>query len=70
MICENKSTSSDNLYETIKSLLWEARAKSNFSTNFYTVQAYWNLGRMIVLEQKVTRMLALPLVVVLCISYF
>ena len=43
LICKNKSLSSGNLYETIKSLLWEARAKPNFSTNFYTVQAYWNL---------------------------
>jgi hypothetical protein len=42
----------DNFYNGVKEILEEARNKAYSSINFYMVQAYWNIGRMIVEEQK------------------
>lgn len=45
-------TSTELLYENIKVTLEEARAKTYSSINFYMVLAYWDIGRLIVDEQK------------------
>ena len=37
----------DRLYEEIKLTLVEAREKAYASVNFYMVEAYWNIGRLI-----------------------
>ncbi|MBU3191319.1 DUF1016 family protein [Clostridium bowmanii] len=43
---------SNNFYENIKNTLNEARKKTYSSINFYMVEAYWNIGKLIVEEQK------------------
>ena len=40
------------VYENIKNTLNEARKKAYASINFHMVEAYWNIGRLIVEEQK------------------
>ncbi|QAA31313.1 PDDEXK nuclease domain-containing protein [Clostridium manihotivorum] len=49
----NKEIELNNgFYENIKATLDEARKKAYASINFYMVEAYWNIGRLIVEEQK------------------
>jgi len=51
MSSKNKDLINVNFYESIKNVLETARAKAYSSVNFYMVQAYWNIGKMIVEEQ-------------------
>ncbi|MBB6625093.1 DUF1016 domain-containing protein [Clostridium gasigenes] len=44
--------STESLYQNIKVTLEDARAKAYSSINFYMVLAYWDIGRLIVNEQK------------------
>ncbi|MGL4450143.1 MAG: PDDEXK nuclease domain-containing protein [Sarcina sp.] len=39
------------IYQNIKDTLSEARSKAYSTVNFYMVEAYWNIGRLIVEEQ-------------------
>lgn len=48
----NDDSSTNLLYESIKNTLEEARAKAYSSINFYMVEAYWNIGRLIFSEQN------------------
>lgn len=52
MSSDNKELINSGLYQNVKNILEEARAKAYSSVNFYMVQAYWNIGKMIVDEQK------------------
>ncbi|MCA1073435.1 PDDEXK nuclease domain-containing protein [Clostridium bowmanii] len=52
MASENHIKLSNNFYENIKNTLNEARKKTYSSINFYMVEAYWNIGKLIVEEQK------------------
>lgn len=36
-----------SIYENIKSILNQARSKTYSAVNFFMVEAYWNIGRMI-----------------------
>ncbi len=47
--CENSNFG--KVYENIKNTLNAARAKAYSFVNFYMVQAYWNIGRLIVEAQ-------------------
>lgn len=42
----------DSLYSGIKSVLDEARGSSFRAVNFFMVEAYWNIGRLIVEEEQ------------------
>lgn len=42
----------NEIYINIKDTLNEARSKAYSTVNFYMVEAYWNIGRLIVEEQK------------------
>ena len=42
----------ESTYQTIKEVLEQARAQSNRAVNFAMVQAYWNIGRIIVEEEQ------------------
>lgn len=48
----NDDSFTNSLYENIKSTLEDARSKAYSSINFYMVEAYWNIGRLIVSEQN------------------
>lgn len=41
-----------NLYENIKTILDEAKSRVSKVVNFAIVDAYWNIGRMIVEEEQ------------------
>lgn len=41
----------EKVYESIKNTLNEARSKAYSSVNFYMVQAYWNIGKLILEAQ-------------------
>lgn len=41
----------ENFYNQILQVLTEARSKVYYSVNFMMVEAYWNIGKMIVAEQ-------------------
>lgn len=41
-----------NLYEEIKTILTDARQRSFRAVNFLMVEAYWNIGRLIVEEEQ------------------
>ncbi|WP_171011290.1 DUF1016 N-terminal domain-containing protein [Haloimpatiens lingqiaonensis] len=43
----NNKLLTDIIYENIKNTLDEARAKAYSSVNFYMVQAYWTIGKII-----------------------
>ncbi|MCT4594298.1 MAG: hypothetical protein N4A57_08530 [Anaeromicrobium sp.] len=45
------SFKNDNLYDNIKTTLSRAREKVSKAVNFAIVDAYWNIGRMIVEEE-------------------
>lgn len=40
----------NSIYENIKNIIGEARKKTYASVNFYMVEAYWNIGKLIVEE--------------------
>ena len=40
------------IYKQIKGILEEARSKAYRTVNFIMVQAYWNIGRIIVEEEQ------------------
>ena len=42
----------DSLYSGIKSVLDEARESSFRAVSFFMVEAYWNIGRLIVEEEQ------------------
>ena len=42
----------ESTYQTIKEVLEQARAQSYRAVNFAMVQAYWNIGRIIVEEEQ------------------
>ena len=44
-------TMNENFYNQILQILTEARSKVYYSVNFMMVEAYWNIGKMIVEEQ-------------------
>ncbi|MCT4618017.1 MAG: DUF1016 N-terminal domain-containing protein, partial [Marinisporobacter sp.] len=46
------SFKNDNLYDNIKTTLSRAREKVSKAVNFAIVDAYWNIGRMIVEEEQ------------------
>lgn len=48
----NDISLSNSFYENIKATLNEARQKAYSSINFYMVEAYWNIGKLIVEEQN------------------
>lgn len=52
MSSDNVELIDNSLYQNVKNILEEARAKAYSSINFYMVQAYWNIGKMIVDEQN------------------
>lgn len=41
-----------SVYENIKSVLSEAKAKAYYAVNFAMVEAYWSIGRIIVTAQN------------------
>lgn len=49
---DNNELINNSFYENIKNTLIEARQKAYSSINFYMVEAYWNIGKLIVEEQK------------------
>jgi hypothetical protein len=42
----------DTTYQSVKQILEEARKKAYSAVNFAMVQAYWNIGRIIVEEEQ------------------
>lgn len=42
----------ESTYQTIKEVLEQARARSYRAVNFAMVQAYWNIGKIIVEEEQ------------------
>jgi hypothetical protein len=42
----------DTAYQSVKQILEEAREKAYSAVNFAMVQAYWNIGRIIVEEEQ------------------
>jgi len=52
MISDNNIRLGKIFYENIKNTLNEARKKAYASINCYMVEAYWNIGKLIVEEQK------------------
>jgi len=42
----------DTAYQSVKQILEEARKKAYSAVNFAMVQAYWNIGRIIVEEEQ------------------
>ena len=42
----------DTTYQSVKQILEEARKKAYAAVNFVMVQAYWNIGRIIVEEEQ------------------
>ncbi len=42
----------ESTYSSIKSILENARAKAYKAINFAMVEAYWNIGRVIVEEEQ------------------
>ena len=48
----DKKTGVDTLFETIKQILDDARANAYRAVNFSMIQAYWNIGRVIVEEEQ------------------
>ena len=42
----------DSTYQSVKQILEEARKKAYSAVNFAMVQAYWNIGRIIVEEEQ------------------
>lgn len=46
------SFKNDNLYDNIKTTLSKAREKVSKAVNFAIVGAYWNIGKMIVEEER------------------
>ena len=42
----------ESTYQNIKKVLEQARAQSYRTVNFAMVQAYWNIGRIIVEEEQ------------------
>lgn len=51
-MAENKTQLSGNFYQNIKEILETARIKSYRAVNFAMVEAYWNIGRLIVEEEQ------------------
>jgi poly-D-alanine transfer protein DltD len=47
-----KTVPIDNTYQSVKQILEEAGRKSYTAVNFAMVQAYWNIGRIIVEEEQ------------------
>ncbi|MBU2599503.1 hypothetical protein KJ849_02865 [bacterium] len=45
---ENKVTTSSQLYKNIKAILTESRTRAIGAVNFIMVEAYWNVGKLIV----------------------
>jgi len=46
------ATGLDDVYQRIKSVLAEARGRAHRAVNFAMVQAYWEIGRIIVEEEQ------------------
>ena len=42
----------ESTYQTIKEVLKQARSRAYRAVNFAMVQAYWNIGRIIVEEEQ------------------
>ena len=42
----------DTTYQSVKQILEEARKKAYSAVNFAMVQAYWNIGRIIIEEEQ------------------
>ena len=42
----------DTTYQSVKQILEEARKKAYAAVNFVMVQAYWNIGRIIIEEEQ------------------
>ena len=52
MKISNISDNINKLYDTINQIIEEARKTVYRTANFTMVQAYWNIGRMIVEEEQ------------------
>jgi hypothetical protein len=48
----NLSQVSDSIFNNIRSILEDARSRAYRSINFIMVEAYWNIGRIIVDEEQ------------------
>lgn len=51
MVSDSYNLDFEKIYKEVKNTLEEARSKAYSSVNFYMVQAYWNIGRLIVEAQ-------------------
>jgi len=49
---KNKSEAERDFYQAVTELLHSARSKAHRAVNFTMVEAYWNVGRMIVEEEQ------------------
>lgn len=51
-IIKGQSGSEEKFYSNVRTVIQEARAKAYRSVNFIMVEAYWNVGRLIVEEEQ------------------
>ena len=51
MVSDSYNLDFENVYKDVKNTLEEARSKAYSAVNFYMVQAYWQIGRLIVEAQ-------------------